>query len=125
MSDKWFEFRKKGLLSIIKPLAVYLDLMDVPAEELNKKEELMYAESAIKYRPMYVMAVSTKKRLIDKNIFMSNKQYSENCATYEEYFDSIEEMSSNAVKFYEELFSDLIIPDYKFDIDMDLINGMY
>lgn len=120
--NKWIEFRKKRLLKIAKPLAVYTDFMDVPTDGFTEKQKEIYKKSLNKYQPVYILSASVGLSTIDKNIVKYNEFYNIKCESYEEFFNDIETKAYEALEFYVKFFSDFDIPDWKFSYDMELIN---
>lgn len=116
--DKWFSFRRKQLLNIVKPLAVYTDIFDVPTEKFSKEQEKIYKNSLIEHTKVYMLGCSINKNSIRKY----NELFQESIETYEEFFDKMAEKGKESVAFYEEFFSKFDICDSKFEFCIDLVS---
>lgn len=113
--DKWFNFRRKRLLRIIQPLAVYTDPLDVPTEMFSTNQAKEYKDSINKYFPTRIIGSSMNNNFIEDY----EKTFNEVIQSYEEYFDKMEKKGLEAVSYYEEFFSGFDIPEWKFNFDIE------
>lgn len=114
--DKWFIFRRKRLLRKMQPLSVYTDPLDVPIDELNKSQLDEYNGTLDKYISLYIGCAPFFIHSSNNPIKNYNKYQSDNITTLEEYFENMEIKVEEAINYYENLFSPVVIPQSKFNI---------
>lgn len=108
--EKWFTYRKKRLQNISKPLSVYTDPYDIPAELLSKTQLEEYKKTVVKNASLYIMTSN-----FDENFVSNYKEtFNDNVTTIEEFFNSAEQRVEDAIIYYKDLFREIEIPEWKF-----------
>ncbi len=108
--DKWFAYRMNRLQNLSKPLFVYTDPFDIPAELLSKAQIDEYKKTLLKFTGLNIMIHNFNENTVSKY----NETYNESVTTIEEFFNSAEERIKEAISYYEVLFKDVNIPKWKF-----------
>jgi oligoribonuclease NrnB/cAMP/cGMP phosphodiesterase (DHH superfamily) len=108
--DKWFKYRKNRLHEISKPLSVYTDLFDIPAEQLTKAQLEEYKRTYPKYARLYTLTLFFDENYISKY----NEIFDNHITTIEDFFDSCEKRVKDVIVYYEYLLEGVHIPEWKF-----------
>ncbi len=108
--EKWFVYRKNRLRKLSKPLSVYTDPFDIPAELLSKSQLDEYKKTQVKFAGLYIMTFNFDENMVSKY----NEAFDESVTTIEEFFNSAEEKIEDALSYYEVFFKGVEIPEWKF-----------
>lgn len=108
---KWLEYKTKKLKKISKPLWVYIDILDIPAEKLTEEQKEEYKKTLFYHQGTVIYA---SQGITEEVIRNYSEEYGIDLTSYEEFVNHIENNIGASVAYYEELFKEVDIPDWKF-----------
>jgi len=112
--DKWLLERMKSLKIKRSPLAVYLDPLDVPAEQLSKEQKEKYLKKVLEYARM-----DGEVMFMRKEIFWEKGTKCKLLTAFdniEDYFEYLSSEIEKAIECFESIFKDIEIPQEKFQM---------